>query len=140
MTQFVHLEYSKEHPGVARMTSTAESLGQIRRNFSGVRGLATLLVSALAAAVMGDRVWRGGRRAACGDGGGGDGGGAGRLGRGDDVRPRAARAGVGRQQRDLRVAVQAFDLRPGGLGVGVELAVFVGAQVAADEARARDDA
>ncbi|MES2977506.1 MAG: hypothetical protein V4731_03715 [Pseudomonadota bacterium] len=52
MTKFVHLEYSKDHPGVERLASTAESLGQLRRNFSGVRGLATLLVSAVAAAVM----------------------------------------------------------------------------------------
>ena len=52
MTSFVHLEYSTQHPGVARVESAIEAAQQLRRGFSGTRGLATLLLSAVAAAVM----------------------------------------------------------------------------------------
>ena len=56
MTSFVHLEYSNQHPGVARVeaaiNSAASSTQQIKRNFSSTRSLATLLLSAIAAAVM----------------------------------------------------------------------------------------
>ncbi len=56
MTSFVHLEYSNQHPGVARVEaaidSAASSAQHIKRNSSGARGLATLLLSAIAAAVM----------------------------------------------------------------------------------------
>jgi hypothetical protein len=52
MTSFVHIEYSKDHPGVARVESAIESAQHIGRDFSGKRGLATLLLSAMAAAVM----------------------------------------------------------------------------------------
>lgn len=56
MTSFVHLEYSNQHPGVARAEAAidvaASSAQQLKRNFSGTRGLATLLLSAIAAAVM----------------------------------------------------------------------------------------
>ena len=52
MTSFVHLEYSNQHPGVARVEAAIVSAQQIKRNFSGTRGLATLLLSAIAAAVM----------------------------------------------------------------------------------------
>ena len=56
MTSFVHLEYSNQHPGVARVeaaiTSAASSAQHIKRSFSGTRGLAALLLSAIAAAVM----------------------------------------------------------------------------------------
>ncbi len=52
MTSFVHLEYSNQHPGVARVESAIASAQQIKRRFSGTRGLATLLLSAIAAAVM----------------------------------------------------------------------------------------
>jgi len=52
MTSFVHLEYSHQHPGVARVESALASAQQIKRRFSGTRGLATLLLSAIAAAVM----------------------------------------------------------------------------------------
>ena len=52
MTSFVHLEYSIQHPGVARVESAMATAHQIKRNFSGTRGLATLLLSAIAAAVM----------------------------------------------------------------------------------------
>jgi hypothetical protein len=52
MTSFVHLDYSKDHPGVARVESAIESAQQIGRGFSGKRALSTLLLSAFAAAVM----------------------------------------------------------------------------------------
>ena len=52
MTSFVHLEYSNQHPGVVRLESAVASAQKIKRNFSGTRGLATLLLSAIGAAVM----------------------------------------------------------------------------------------
>lgn len=52
MTSFVHLDYSNQHAGVARVESAIASAQQIKRNFSGTRSLATLLLSAIAAAVM----------------------------------------------------------------------------------------
>jgi hypothetical protein len=52
MTSFVHLEYSKQHPGVARVESAFDAAQHLRHGFSGTRGIATLLLSAIAAAVM----------------------------------------------------------------------------------------
>ena len=52
MTSFVHLEYSTQHPGVARLEAAFASAQAIKRGFSGTRSLATLLLSAIAAAVM----------------------------------------------------------------------------------------
>ncbi len=52
MTSFVHLEYSREHPGVARLEASLEAAQRLRKGFSGTRGLATLLLSAMVAAVM----------------------------------------------------------------------------------------
>jgi hypothetical protein len=52
MTSFVHLDYSTQHLGVARVESAIEAAQQVRRSFSGSRGLSTLLLSAMAAAVM----------------------------------------------------------------------------------------
>ena len=52
MTSFVHLEYSREHPGVARLEASLEAANRLRKGFSGTRGLATLLLSAMVAAVM----------------------------------------------------------------------------------------
>lgn len=52
MTSFVHIEYSNQHPGVARVEAAIASAQQIKRSFSGTRGLASLLLSAIAAAVM----------------------------------------------------------------------------------------
>ena len=52
MTSFVHLEYSNQHPGVARVESAIDAAQQLRQGFSGTRGLSTLLVSAIAAALM----------------------------------------------------------------------------------------
>jgi len=52
MTSFVHLEYSTQHPGVARLEAAFASAQAIKRSFSGTGSLATLLLSAMAAAVM----------------------------------------------------------------------------------------
>lgn len=52
MTRFVNIEYAKDHPGVARLESAIESAQHIGRGFSDKRGVATLLLSAMAAAVM----------------------------------------------------------------------------------------
>ena len=52
MTSFVHLEYSTKHPGVARVESAIDAAQHLRQGFSGSRGLAKLLLSAIAAAVM----------------------------------------------------------------------------------------
>ena len=52
MTSFVHLEYATKHPGVARVDSAFEAARHLRQGFSGSRGLAKLLLSAIAAAVM----------------------------------------------------------------------------------------
>ena len=52
MTRFVNIEYAKDHPGVVRVESAIESAQHIGRSFSGKRGVATLLLSAMAAAVM----------------------------------------------------------------------------------------
>ena len=52
MTSFVHIEYSNQHAGVARVEAALLSAQQIKRNFSSTRFMATLLLSAIAAAVM----------------------------------------------------------------------------------------
>ena len=52
MTSFVNIEYFKDHPGVARMESAIDSAQHIGRGFSVKRGLSTLLLSAMAAALM----------------------------------------------------------------------------------------
>lgn len=52
MTSFVHIEYSKQHPGVARVESALDAAQQLRQGFFGTRGIATLLLSAIVAALM----------------------------------------------------------------------------------------
>jgi hypothetical protein len=52
MTSFVHLEYSNQHGGVTRALSAIDAAQQMKRNFSTTRSLASLLLSAVAAAVM----------------------------------------------------------------------------------------
>lgn len=52
MTSFVNIKYSNQHPGVARVESAIDAAKELRQGFSGTRGLATLLLSAMAAAVM----------------------------------------------------------------------------------------
>ncbi len=52
MTRFINIEYPKYHPGVVRVESAIKSAQHIGRSFTGKRVLATLLLSAMAAAVM----------------------------------------------------------------------------------------
>src|SRR6476661_6257531 len=52
MANFVHLNYSTQHPGVTRLEVTFSTAQQVRTNLSGARGLAKLLLSAMAAAAM----------------------------------------------------------------------------------------
>ena len=52
MTSFVHLNYSRKHPGVSRVESAIGSAQNMRRTFSGKRALATLFLSAMVAAGM----------------------------------------------------------------------------------------
>jgi imidazolonepropionase-like amidohydrolase len=52
MTSFVNIKYSTQHPGVVRAESAFGAVRQLGHAFSGTRGLATLLLSAVAAAVM----------------------------------------------------------------------------------------
>ena len=52
MTSFVHTEYPSEHPGVVRAEKAAEAISGIARGFNGSRGAATLLLSAVVAALL----------------------------------------------------------------------------------------
>ncbi|MDO9403748.1 MAG: hypothetical protein Q7T87_06945 [Polaromonas sp.] len=52
MTSFVQVTYSTQHPGVTRVESALEAASQLGQGFSGARGLATALLSAMVAAVM----------------------------------------------------------------------------------------
>ena len=52
MTSFVHIDHSRQHPGVTRVESAIDAAQLIRRTFTGKRALTTLLLSAMAAAVM----------------------------------------------------------------------------------------
>lgn len=52
MTSFVNIKYSNQHPGVARVESAIDAAKQLRQGFSGTRGLATLLLSAMVAAII----------------------------------------------------------------------------------------
>ncbi len=52
MTSFVNIKYSTQHPGVVRAESAFGAVRQLAHAFTGTRGLATLLLSAIAAAVM----------------------------------------------------------------------------------------
>ena len=52
MTSFVHLDYSNQHPGVVRLEAAIASAQKVKSHFAGTRGLATLLLSAIAAAAM----------------------------------------------------------------------------------------
>jgi hypothetical protein len=52
MTSFVNAPQLTEHAGVTRFESALVSANQLRRDVSGSRSLATLLLSAMASAVM----------------------------------------------------------------------------------------
>ena len=52
MTSFVNIKHSTQHPGVVRAESAFGAVRQLGQAFTGTRGLATLLLSAVAAAIM----------------------------------------------------------------------------------------
>lgn len=52
MTSFINIKYSAQHQGADRVESAMDAAQQMRHGFSGTRGLATLLLSALTAAIM----------------------------------------------------------------------------------------
>lgn len=52
MTSFVNIKYSTQHPGVVRAESAFGAVRQLAHALSGTRGLVTLLLSAIAAAVV----------------------------------------------------------------------------------------
>ncbi|MDP1741110.1 MAG: hypothetical protein Q8M51_15685 [Polaromonas sp.] len=50
MTSFVNVKYPAEHPGVVRVESALAAAGHLKKQVSGARGLATLLLAAMVAA------------------------------------------------------------------------------------------
>jgi hypothetical protein len=52
MTQFVHVDMPKSHPGVARFESTVAHATAFKRNISSSRSLAGMLLTAMVAALM----------------------------------------------------------------------------------------
>ena len=52
MTSFVHIDVAARHIGAERLEAAASAARQLRHLSTGTRGLATLLLSAIAAAVM----------------------------------------------------------------------------------------
>jgi len=50
MTSFVNVKHPAEHPGVVRVEAALAAAGQLKKQVSGTRGLATLLLSAMVAA------------------------------------------------------------------------------------------
>ena len=52
MTRFIDINYPTRHLGAGRVESAIDAAQKVRRDFSGTRGLATLLLSALTAAIV----------------------------------------------------------------------------------------
>jgi len=52
MTRFIDIDYPTHHHGADRVESAIDAAQKARRDFSGARGLATLLLSALTAAIL----------------------------------------------------------------------------------------
>lgn len=52
MTSFVHVHYPAEHPGVARFAAVVSAAGEMRRGFDSTRGLGTLMLAAVVAALV----------------------------------------------------------------------------------------
>ena len=52
MTSFVHTEYPLQHPGVVRAEQAAQTFSHLVKGFNGARGAATLLLSAVVAALL----------------------------------------------------------------------------------------
>lgn len=52
MNSFVHLDYPTRHPGVDRFENVAALAAQARDRFDGTKGLATMLLAAMVAALV----------------------------------------------------------------------------------------
>jgi hypothetical protein len=52
MTSFIHIDIPTRHAGAERLEAAAQAAQHLRSQATGARGLATLLLSAVAAAVM----------------------------------------------------------------------------------------
>jgi hypothetical protein len=52
MTSFVHTDYPREHPGVARAEAAIDAVADMGRNFDSAKTLATLLSAAVVAALV----------------------------------------------------------------------------------------
>ena len=52
MTSFVHTDYPREHPGVARAEAAIHAVADIGRSFDSAKTLATLLSAAVVAALV----------------------------------------------------------------------------------------
>ena len=52
MTSFVHTEYPAEHPGIARVEHVAQATSQMLHSFDSAKGLASLLLAAVVAALL----------------------------------------------------------------------------------------
>lgn len=52
MTRFVQIDYPQQHPGVVRAEAAASQLRNMARQMNGHRGLATLLLAAVVAALV----------------------------------------------------------------------------------------
>ena len=52
MTSFVHIDVATRHVGAERLEAAAQAAGHLRRVSTGTRGLATMLLSAVVAAIL----------------------------------------------------------------------------------------
>lgn len=52
MTNFVHVEYPRRHPGVERFENVVAAAGQMRKGFDSTKGLAAMLLAAMVAALV----------------------------------------------------------------------------------------
>jgi len=52
MTSFVHIDYSQEHPGVARAEAAFAAASRLGQGFDGTRGIAALLLAAVVSALL----------------------------------------------------------------------------------------
>ncbi len=52
MSTFIHTEYSNQHPGVQRIESALQGASVLRQRWTSVSGLAALLLTAVAAAIL----------------------------------------------------------------------------------------
>jgi hypothetical protein len=52
MTRFVHIDYPTRHPGVDRFENVIALVVRARQGFSSIRGLPTMLLAAMASALL----------------------------------------------------------------------------------------